>query len=144
MMPFPFHIRVFPSPYLCVLTQARVGILHSLNQHFLRQHFPMAGTGNCFLERKLTSLLTILSATSSVLTFLNASLLPPSFPHHLVQATSIATYGSLCPSPPLPNLLPMQRARQEAPGPFPQRPGRALRGAALLKAQPGLVQAKFS
>lgn len=79
---------------------------------------PLAGTGNCFLERKLTSLLTILSATSSALTLLNASLLLPSFPHHLVPAASVATNGSFYPSPPLPNLLPTHQARQEAPGPF--------------------------
>lgn len=79
---------------------------------------PLAGTGNCFWESKLTSLLIILSATSSALTLLNASLILPSFAHRLVQATSVATNGSFYPSPPLPDLLPMHWARQEAPGPF--------------------------
>lgn len=108
-----FHLLTF------ALFQASVGSLHSLNQLFLRQHFPTGRYRELFLGKQaLTSLLTILSATSSALTLLNASLILPSFAHRLVQATSVATNGSFYPSPPLPNLLPMHWARQEAPGPF--------------------------
>lgn len=102
-MPFPFHVRVFPFPYLHVLTQASVGILHSLNQHFWGNISLLTGTGRCFLERNLTPLLSILSATSSALALLNASLILPSLPHRLVRATSVATNGPftlLLPSPP--------------------------------------------
>lgn len=113
---------------LCVLTQASVGILHSLKQHFLRQHFP---TGRCreLFFGKLTSLLTILSATSSALTLLNASLLLPSFPHCLVPAASVATNGSFYPSPPFPTFSPRTRKGRRHQS-LPQRPGRALWGAA--------------
>ena len=66
-----------------------------------------AGTGNWFLERKFTPLLTILSATSSALTLLNVYLILLSFPNQLLQATREATSSSF------------------SSWPAPQAPGRA-------------------
>ncbi|XP_037239989.1 uncharacterized protein LOC119146442 [Falco rusticolus] len=95
---------------------------------------PLAHTGNCFLGRKFTLLLTILSATSSALALLNVCLILPSFPNHLVQATREATNCSFYPSP--------SRRPPRAPGraggtwPLPQSSGRALWGKALPSLRP--------
>lgn len=75
---------------------------------------PLAGRESCFLGRKLTSLLAILSATSSALALLNASLIHPQLSPPSCASHKHSYSWLPLPSPPLPHLFPLQQARQEA------------------------------